>query len=360
MTNEHMKISVCIPQYNRADLLIKALKMLENQTYDNIEVVVSDDCSQDDTIEKVTRLSQSFKFPVILGTNEKNTGYDRNYRKCIELATGDYGIVIGNDDTLLDPEAVRFLVDFLNKNDYPDIGYCNYVEDKDKSFIVERARTTGVHGSGIGVALRHYNGFSFVGGLIYKKSAFDRYNTDKHDGSIYAQMYMGLLMIASGCRLFTIRRPLVLKDLHNDDGSFRWSYYRDGLPKTWKDFRRMDGGLPSVSCVLISATQDALGYADTHLAYKILKRIYSITYPFWIVQYKKYGSLSAALGLVTGNNPAITTNWSKITTRQKIKLYFLYVLVSIAGLIMPVFVFDKMERFLQKAVKTKIKPNKTS
>lgn len=353
MTNTHMKVSICIPQYNRVDLLIKALKILENQTYDNIEVVVSDDCSQDDTIEKVHLLTQSFRFPIVLGTNEKNTGYDRNYRKCIELATGDYAIVIGNDDTLWQPDAVQYLVNFLKTNDYPDIGYCNYVEDKDRSFVVERARTTSVNGSGIDVAIRHYNGFSFVGGLIYKKSAFDQFNTDKHDGSIYSQMYMGLLMIASGCRLFTIHRPLVLKDLHHDDGSFRWSYYRDGLPKKWKEFKKMDGGLPSVAHVLISATQDALGRADSELAYRILKRIYSITYPFWIIQYKKYGSLSAAIGLVAGINPTHTSNWLKINNMQKTKLYMRYLFVSIAALLMPVFVFDKMERFLQKAVKSK-------
>lgn len=348
-----MKISICIPQYNRAALLVKALKMLENQTYENIEVIVSDDCSQDDTIEKITELSKTFRFPIILGTNEKNMGYDRNYRKCLEMASGDYAIVIGNDDTLYEPSSIEYLVSFLEENDFPDIGYCNYVEDKDKSFVVERARSTKVHGSGIDVALRHYNGFSFVGGLIYKKSAFDKYNTDKHDGSIYSQMYMGLLMIASGCKLFTIKKPLVLKDLHNEDGSFRWSYYRDGLPKKWKDFRKMDGGLPSVANVLISATQDALGYPDAKLAYKILKRIYTITYPFWIIQYKKWGSLPASIGLVLGINPIKTKNWDAINFIQKVKLFLLYLTASILGIITPVFLFNRIERYLQKAVKTK-------
>jgi glycosyltransferase involved in cell wall biosynthesis len=348
-----MKISICIPQYNRAKLLEKALRMLENQTYDDIEIVVSDDCSQDDTIERITELAKTFRYPIILGTNEKNTGYDRNYRKCIELATGDYAFVIGNDDTILDNDSIEYLVDFLEKNNYPDIGYCNYVEEKDQSFVVERARSTKVHGSGIDIAIRHYNGFSFVGGLIYKKEAFNKFNTDKHDGSIYSQMYMGLVMIGSGCKLFTIQRPLVLKDLHNEDGSFRWSYYRDGLPKKWKDFKLMDGGLPSVANVLISATQDALGREDKKLAFKILKRVYSITYPFWIVQYKKYGSLPAAVGLVRGINPRKSINWVKINNFQKIKLFSIYLLVSIIGLATPVFIFDRFERYLQKRVKSK-------
>lgn len=346
-----MKISICIPQYNRAKLLIKAIKRIENQTYHNIEIVVSDDCSQDDTVKRIQELQKSFKYPIILSINEKNTGYDRNYRKCIELATGDYAIVIGNDDSIFEPNAIEYLVNFLKENDYPEIGYCNYVEDKDQSFVVERALSTKVHGSGIEVAIKNCNGFSFVGGLIYKKEAFDQYNTSKHDGSIFSQMYMGLLMIASGCRLFTIQKPLVLKDIFNDDGSFRWSFYRNGLPKKWSEYKPMDGGLPSVGNVLISATQDALGKQDNKLAYRILKRIYSITYPFWIIQYKKYGSIPAAVGLISGINPAKTVNWSKINTFQKVKLFMIYTTRSLVGLVTPIFVFDKLERKLHKSVK---------
>jgi len=346
-----MKISICIPQYNRAKLLVKALRMLENQTYENIEIVVSDDCSTDDTIERISELKKTFRFPIILGTFEKNQGYDRNYRRCIELATGDYAFVIGNDDTIYSDDSIQFLVDFLVENNYPEIGYCNYVEEKNKSFVVERALSTRVQGSGIEVAINNYNGFSFVGGLIYKKSAFDKYNTGKHDGSIYSQMYMGLLMVASGCRLFTIKKPLVLKDLHNEDGSFRWSYYRDGLPKSWEEFKLMDGGLPSVSNVLISATEDALGKPDSKLAFRILKRVYSITYPFWIVQYKKYGSFAAAFGLIKGINPAKSINWNKINGIHKVFLYSIYVKVSFLGIITPVILFDIIEQKLQKSVK---------
>ena len=325
--------------------------MLENQTYENIEIVISDDCSQDDTIEQIKNLSKIFRIPIVLGTNEKNTGYDRNYRKCIELATGDYAIVIGNDDTIYEPTSIEFLVNFLISNNYPDIGYSNYVEENNQSFVVERARSTKIHGSGIEVAIDHYNGFSFVGGLIYKKSAFDKFNTSKHDGSIYSQMYMGLIMIASGCTLFTIKEPLVLKDLHNADGSFRWSYYRDGLPKKWKDFRMMDGGLPSVAKVLISATQDALGYQDKGLAFRILKRIYSITFPFWIIQYKKYGSFTAAIGLIIGINPQKHGIWNNLNRFGMIRLFAIYISRSIAGLLFPVVIFSLVERYLQRVVK---------
>lgn len=346
-----MKISICIPQYERINLLLKSLKIIENQTYDDIEIVVSDDCSKDNTEEEIKKLQKSYRYPIILSVNEKNTGYDRNYRKCIELATGDYAFVIGNDDTLLKDDDIEYLVNFLCENNYPEIGYCNYVEDKNKSFVVERARSTKVHGPGIEIALDQYNGFSFVGGLIYKKSAFDKYNTDKHDGSIYSQMYLGLLMIASGCRLFTIQRALVLKDLLNEDGSFRWSYYRDGLPKRWKDYKKMDGGLPSVANVLMSAVEDATGKLDSKIAYRILKRIQSVTLPFWIVKYKQFGSLPAAVGLIQGVYPPGTQVWKRIEGYEKFKLLIGYYFITSTALITPVSLFNFLEPHLQKMVK---------
>lgn len=48
-----MKISICIPQYNRIEYLLKSLRIIEEQTYPNIEISISDDCSSDDTVEKI-------------------------------------------------------------------------------------------------------------------------------------------------------------------------------------------------------------------------------------------------------------------------------------------------------------------
>ena len=218
-----MKISICIPQYNRIAYLLKSLKLIENQDHQDIEVIVSDDRSDDDTAEAIFELQKNYKYPLVFSRNELNLGYDRNYRKCIELASGDYCIVIGNDDSIDQPGSIKLLDDFLIKNDYPELGFSNFVEDNNREVIVKRAQETGVLGAGKYVALKNYSCFSFVGGLIYKKSAFDKYNTDKHDGSIYAQMYLGCLMVANGCRLFSIKEPLVLKDIQMD-GKARSSY----------------------------------------------------------------------------------------------------------------------------------------
>src|SRR5437763_13060965 len=95
-----MKISICIPKYNRIDYLLKSLDIIQSQIYSNIEVVISDACSTDSTERDIKALIPSYKFPIVYHRNSVNLGYDANYRKSIELATGDYVIVIGNDDSI--------------------------------------------------------------------------------------------------------------------------------------------------------------------------------------------------------------------------------------------------------------------
>lgn len=219
--------------------MLKSLDYIELQDYADIEVVISDDCSSDSTETEMLDLQGRYKYPMIYFRFDTNQGYDRNLRNSIELATGEYCVVLGNDDTIYGEHSISSLVTFLKNNDLPEIGYCNFLEGEFEKTLVNRAKETKVHGSGISVALNHVNGFSFVGGIIFKKEAFNRFNTDRYDGSIYSQMYLGLFMVAKGCRLFTFATPMVLKDLQFRDGSISWSPVRNALPRTWEEAKKL-------------------------------------------------------------------------------------------------------------------------
>jgi glycosyltransferase involved in cell wall biosynthesis len=338
-----MKISICIPQYNRIHYLLKSLRIIEQQTYPDIEVCISDDCSSDETVLEIEKLKTNYKYPVVFDKNPVNRGYDRNYRKCIEMASGEYAFVIGNDDSIQGANSIKYLVDFLTKNNRPDIGFCNMIEERTGGTFINRALSTKVIGYGPDIAIKNYSCFSFVGGLIYKKSVFDNYNTDKYDGSIYSQMYLGVFMISKGCTLFSIHEPLVIKDLLLD-GVFRKSY-RDRISKKWRDFRVVDGGLPSVINVLINGIKDSNTFSQARCFY-IFKRIYSITYPHWILDYKENGAFPEAVGLIAGLNPLKNPNYSQLNLINKIILYFIYVGASILSLITPVFAFKKYKHRL--------------
>ena len=214
--------------------------------------------------------------------------------------------------------------EFLEKNDYPELGFCNFVEENNPDVVVKRAQESGVLGAGKYIALKNYSCFSFVGGLIYKKSSFDKYNTEKHDGSIYAQMYLGCLMVADGCSLFSIEEPLVLKDLQME-GKFR-SSYKERLARKWSDYKVVDGGLPSVMNVLISSFRDA-GVLDQNIVRKIFGRIYTITLPHWILDYKANKALPEAFGIIAGLNPFRNQNFKLLNFFNRIEILLRYLFV---------------------------------
>src|SRR5688500_17448170 len=161
-------------------------------------------------------------------------------------------------------------------------------------------------------------------------------------------MYLGIVMIAQGCRLFSIKEPLVIKDIEGDN-SARGSYV-DTLARKWKDFRVVDGGLPSVTRVLISAVEDVNQY-NSDIGYKIIKRIYAVTYPFWIMDYKKNGAFVEAVGLSKGLHPSRNDNLSKINRIQRAKIHLWYNLSTVAAFLTPVGVFNRLKSFLYKQAK---------
>jgi glycosyltransferase involved in cell wall biosynthesis len=336
-----MKISICVPQYNRIQYLLRSLEIISLQSYENIEVIISDDCSTDNTEVLVKNLIPNFKYPIVYHKNEINRGYDYNYRNCIALANGEYAFVIGNDDSINGVNSISKLVEFLIKNKLPDIGYCNMLEESTGGTIIKRALSTKIIGSGVDVALKNYSCFSFVGGLIYKKDTFDKYNSSKYDGSIYAQMYLGVVMIASGAKLFSIAEPFVLKDIvltkeHRNS-------YKDTIARSWKNFKIVNGGLPSVINVLIAAIRDSGDFSKQRV-YLIFKRIYLITFPHWIIDYKENGAFPESIGLIIGLWPIKNKNFREISFTAKLKLLTIYFFSAIVAVLLPLFIYKSLKQ----------------
>lgn len=343
-----MKISICVVQYNRIELLLKSLSIIERQTYPDIEICISDDCSTDNTVDEILKLQQTYKYPIVFHRNEVNKGFDFNYRKSIEIASGDYAFVIGNDDSINGENSIAELVKFLEENSYPDLGFCNMLEERTGNTVIKRAMNTTVLGSGADVAIKYYSCFVFVGGLIYKRSTFLKYNTDQYDGSIFTQMYLSVFMICKGERAFSIKEPMVLKDILLD-GKFRHSY-RDRIAKTWDKFRVVNGGLPSVMHVVINGIKDARLLENKHI-FKIFRRVYLITYPQWILDYKENNAFPEAVGLIVGLNPFKNKNFKLLNIFNRIRIFCLYIITTIAAFITPVFLFKKVKQKLYEYFK---------
>lgn len=329
-------ISICIPQYNRIRFLLQSLEDIAKQTFPNIEISISDDCSTDTTEADIKRIAQTYKYPIRYFRQQTNQGYDRNLRYSIEMATSEYVMILGNDDTINPEYDLTALSKFLIEHNFPDIGFTNFYDAPSKR-IQTRAAVTACLGHGPDVAFRYYSCFSFVGGIIFKKSVFLKYNTAEYDSSIFSQIYHSTVIIASGHELFSIADPVVIKDILPEAQDRKT--YLDSLARHWKDYKPTNTGLHSVVHVLVSAFIKT-GTLSQALMYRIFRKIYGSTFPFWIVDYRRNRALPAAIGIISGMRPHSIGEFSKLSFLNKIRIYCLYTISSIGGLVIPIPAFD--------------------
>lgn len=90
-------VSVCIPAYNNAEYIMDTINSILRQTYENLELVIVDDNSTDDTYEVLKRIQDE---RVKVYHNEKNLGMSGNWNRCLSLCTGEYMKLVGADDML--------------------------------------------------------------------------------------------------------------------------------------------------------------------------------------------------------------------------------------------------------------------
>jgi glycosyltransferase involved in cell wall biosynthesis len=94
------KFSVCIPTFNRVQLLSEAIASVLHQTETDLELIVCDDGSTDDTAQFMAGLAQSGESRIRYLRHAQNIGKSNNMRSGFEAAQGDYFLKFDDDDRL--------------------------------------------------------------------------------------------------------------------------------------------------------------------------------------------------------------------------------------------------------------------
>lgn len=108
---EQPLVSVCIPTYNGEKYLQEALKSVQSQTYENIEVIISDDCSGDTTLEICESFKKETRFPVHIYKHQP-AGIGANWNYSIEKANGRYIKLLFQDD-ILESNCIEAMMKYL-------------------------------------------------------------------------------------------------------------------------------------------------------------------------------------------------------------------------------------------------------
>lgn len=119
------KVTIGIPTFNRSLLIRQAVDSALRQTYKNIEVIISDNNSTDNTKDI---LKSYFDERLIIIEQSNNIGMVGNWNCCLEKATGEFFLLLSDDDILEVNAIQKLILGFENKSISLSYGPVSYME----------------------------------------------------------------------------------------------------------------------------------------------------------------------------------------------------------------------------------------
>jgi len=123
MSGNNFLVSVLIPSYNHEKYIQNTIKSIINQTYQNIELIILDDGSKDNTFQKMNEMYEKCqkRFSNVIFKTKQNEGTTKTFNKLLDMALGEYIYIIASDD-IAKENAIEKEIEFLSKN--KDYGLC--------------------------------------------------------------------------------------------------------------------------------------------------------------------------------------------------------------------------------------------
>ena len=179
-------VSVIIPNYNHAPYLKERIDSVLNQTYQDFEVIILDDCSPDNSVEVIEQYRSNPHVSHIL-INEQNT---RNtfiqWERGISMAKGRY-IWIAESDDVAEPQLLETLIGQLEQHPGASVAFCHSrLIDVDGALLSEQNTKNPAQPGQITIDdsctfLRHLLIFNYIYNAsmaVFRRDVYDRANPD--------------------------------------------------------------------------------------------------------------------------------------------------------------------------------------
>lgn len=213
-------ISVCVPLYNGSDYVEECIKSILNQTFQNFELIISDDCSTDNSLEVLEKYKQDGRITIF--SNSENMGWVKNCNLLISKTNFDYFCIIPCDDFIPINYLEVLYNSILNENGvvncYP---YIITFGDMDAVHIYQNDIFSDDVGERIvDFILNHFSGVSFRG--LIKKSHLPEllYLNEKIENGVWVDTFQICQHALSG-KMKSVDVPY-FKRMHKGSTHNKW------------------------------------------------------------------------------------------------------------------------------------------
>ena len=211
------KVSFVVPVYNVEKYLEKCIQSILNQSYSNLELILVNDGSPDDSqriIEKYKKIDKR-----IISIKKKNEGVSAARNDGIEIATGDYILFVDSDD-YIEKNYAEYLIELIENNDsdmalsYNYFDDCGFLpkEDEIVKIINSKEASIELYLGKTGVA---------VWNKIYKKSLLDKYRIRFNEKFWFAEGMTFNLQYFQKCKNIVCGNKKVYHQIYNYSSAVR-------------------------------------------------------------------------------------------------------------------------------------------
>lgn len=343
--------SFCIPNYNRTDFLLQTLQSITKQNFTNYEVCISDGRSTDGRFGEIQNFLEINQIPHHLYESSVNLQYDLNLRKAISLSSGQYLVLMGNDDALSSPDTLNHIHRVITEHPNAGVLITNYLElSSGRTF--NRMKFTGRVGKGPSVAATTFRDYSFISGILMHGPSARALASDRCDGGEMYQMYLGAAIVSSGKDLIGLHEVCIDKDIQIPGLQVDSIKTRPKLTPGWFDCPNLP--MIHIFDTVSTGIETALPEHELGEHYvAILKQLYTFTYPYWILQYKHLQSLKYALLFFYCLRPNKLLRNRKLKVFELLHVWVMYLGAGTIALITPIQLFKILEPLLYRIAKRK-------
>lgn len=213
-------VSVCIPAYNNAPYITETIESVLKQTWENLELVICDDLSSDNTVEVIERIEDP---RIRLIKNQNNLGMSGNWNNCLRHCKGDYIKLICADD-MLSPEAIEKETKALMENPTALFACSDTrlfdLDGKPKGWYKRYPKASGLTDGKTVVRAGFFsqNYFGAPLAILLRRSAMERFGEFDSD-FVYILDYEYWVRLACEGDIYIIHEPLNYFRVRNDSNT---------------------------------------------------------------------------------------------------------------------------------------------
>lgn len=218
-------LTIAIPTFNRMIFLKRALDSILKQYDERVEILVSDNCSEDNTFNLMEEYKREYLFIRYI-RNNTNIGPDGNFLQCLQNARGKYIWLLGSDDVVTE-DSISSILSYIEKCDCPMI-FMNHVffqgdykglSAYDNAYIKKANEFRHVNKKDFMMAAG--DRISFMSSLLISKDAFERIpNPEKYIGTWFIHTCVALEASSYKEQLGIIYYPCVADDSTPSNSGF--------------------------------------------------------------------------------------------------------------------------------------------